>query len=232
MCLWTWIGQEGPSADKHKEWAHPLTAMVIHYTIASILTFGIHDAFIDANDCVLAESTDMFLTREAFPLGVAAYAVWLLLWRLYHASDDHRPGILYEYTWLCNVTLLLGAVALLTDRPIVATAHCVAVGIDQLMWYVDLVGWAIRSVIVAVYRVMNVSLNHADGPSSSVALPSSQLEWLSTLLGQALPLQQELHVHIIFGPFPCLSVALEGFIQPLFHSVSSLSFPMSFYLDG
>lgn len=143
MSLSTWIGQEGPSAEKHTQWTHPLVALMVHYTIASIITFGIHDAFMDANDCVLDKANNS-LTREVVALGVTVYAVWLLLWRLYHANNDHRPGIVYEYTWLCNVTLLLGAAALWTNRPLMATAHCVAVGIDQLMWYVDLLGWTIR----------------------------------------------------------------------------------------
>ena len=139
---WDWISKEGSSAEKHQGYAHPMAALLIHYAIASIVTFLVHDALVmvDAGECALV--TDG--TRELVALGVAVYAIWLLLWRIYHASDEHRPGIVYEYTWLCNVTLLLGAAAFFFNRPIVATAHCVAVGIDQLMWYVDLVGWTVR----------------------------------------------------------------------------------------
>jgi len=141
--LWTWISQEDPSAQKHQGWVHPFTVMMIHYAIASIVAFGVHDLLVTADAYAMTDDKNI-LAREMVALGVAVYAVWLLLWRLYHATKDLRPGILYEYTWLCNVTLLFGAVAMVVDRPIVATAHCVAVGIDQLMWYVDLTGWAMR----------------------------------------------------------------------------------------
>lgn len=147
MSLWTWISQEGPSAEK-QGWVHPLASVVMHYAIASLVTFFVHDTLVKADtacaELASAATGSNILARELVALGVTAYAVWLFLWRLYHASDEHRPGIVYEYTWLCNVTLLLGATAFVLDRPIVATAHCVAVGIDQLMWYVDLIGWTMR----------------------------------------------------------------------------------------
>lgn len=147
MSLLTWISHEGPSAKKHQGWIHPLVAMVLHYAIASLVTFAVHDFLVkpttDADDCVLLHADTHILARELVALAVLVYTIWLLLWRLFYASRDHRPGIIYEYTWLCNVTLVLGAISLVVDRPIVATAHCVAVGIDQLMWYVDLIGWSI-----------------------------------------------------------------------------------------
>ena len=77
--------------------------------------------------------------------------------------------MLYELTWLCNCTLVLGCWCfgfagladyskggggdgsfggwLLKRRPLVASASCVAVSIDQVLWYVDLVVWAVRYVL-------------------------------------------------------------------------------------
>jgi hypothetical protein len=43
----------------------------------------------------------------------------------------------YEYTWLCNATLVMGAYSLLTERPALALAYGLTVAIDQLLWYVD-----------------------------------------------------------------------------------------------
>lgn len=54
-----------------------------------------------------------------------------------------KAVVLYEYCWLCNVTLVVSAVALLTDRPVLAAAYTVTVGIDQLLWYADLIGYAL-----------------------------------------------------------------------------------------
>jgi hypothetical protein len=147
-CLLQWISaQEGPMEKKHQGWAHPLCTLVLHYAVASTVTFGVHDLLMSApndDNCQLSTDENYILDSKLVALGVILYAIWLLLWRLHHASSsDHQSGVLYEYTWLCNVTLVLGALALLLNRPIVATAHCVAVGIDQLMWYVDLVAWAL-----------------------------------------------------------------------------------------
>lgn len=144
--LWKWLCQEGPSAGKHQGWLHPVATGVLHYLVATIVTFGVHDSLVDntAETCAAVTDNSSLLERGVVARGVAAYAIWLLLWRLYHCNNDHRSGIVYEFTWLCNVTLVLGACALLVGRPIVATAHCVAVGIDQLMWYVDLTGWTLR----------------------------------------------------------------------------------------
>ena len=49
--------------------------------------------------------------------------------------------VFYEFQFLCNVTLIISSLSLWTNRPIVATGFCVAVGIDQLLWYVDLLGY-------------------------------------------------------------------------------------------
>jgi hypothetical protein len=144
---WSWLCQEGPSATKHRGWFHPLVALVVHYATATIVTFGVHDSLlgITSNDqCVLSDSRSSMLSRQVVAFGVSVYVAWLLVWRLVHSSKDHRPGILYEYSWLCNVTLILGSIGLVTGRPTVATAHCVAVGIDQIMWYIDLTGWTLR----------------------------------------------------------------------------------------
>jgi hypothetical protein len=101
--------------------------------------------------------------------GLIVYATWLLLWRTVvvagrrtdtsckQGSGSHQQqqsknttsvtaaaavaAALYEYCWLCNVTLWMGALALYTHRPVLATAYCVTVGIDQLLWYVDILGY-------------------------------------------------------------------------------------------
>ena len=78
---------------------------------------------------------------------LALYFVWLIVWRLiFCPSTVPRPSIIYESTWLCNGTLALGALASWTDRPTMAMACCVTVGIDQLLWYVDLLGFLLRYV--------------------------------------------------------------------------------------
>jgi hypothetical protein len=77
-------------------------------------------------------------------------AVWLIsytcaifLRRLLVEPADNT--VVYQYCWLCNVTLFQGALAFITNRPIIAMAYCVTIGIDQLLWYVDLTGYVLTS---------------------------------------------------------------------------------------
>ena len=43
----------------------------------------------------------------------------------------------YEMTWLCNVTLVMAAGSLVSNRWTLACAYGLTVAIDQLLWYVD-----------------------------------------------------------------------------------------------
>jgi hypothetical protein len=40
----------------------------------------------------------------------------------------------YRQTFLCSVTILISAIGLYMNRPIIAEAFCISVGIDQLLW--------------------------------------------------------------------------------------------------
>ena len=141
----SWLQQEGPHARKHTEWTHSIVVCIIHYALVLILTCTAHDWMVakyyqhsDKNEhhrCVLYHAND-----PKVPAFLWLYSLWLLVWRLLH----HQPRRLancvwYEFTWLCNVTLIASAIALQTHRPILAAAYCVTVGIDQLIWYVDIV---------------------------------------------------------------------------------------------
>jgi len=92
---------------------------------------------------------------------LACYASILLLWRLATTgisaatgSSVYRRAVLYEYTWLCNSTLVMAAIAIRTCRPVLATSFCVAVSIDQLLWWVDLLGWLLSGLTTFPIGVM------------------------------------------------------------------------------
>jgi hypothetical protein len=85
-----------------------------------------------------------FTRRRSVVLWLCFYSSWLLLWRHFtYQPFPYRNCVWYEYCWLCNVSLNLGALALWTNRPTIAAGLCVAVGLDQLLWYVDLAVYAL-----------------------------------------------------------------------------------------
>jgi hypothetical protein len=90
-----------------------------------------------------------FLTQigphgEAISWFLLLYVVLILVFRLAAKRGTLRMAVFYEYTWLCNSTLLLGFIGLRTCRPLLATGPAIAVSIDQLLWYIDLIGWTAR----------------------------------------------------------------------------------------
>jgi hypothetical protein len=55
-------------------------------------------------------------------------------------SPQYPYIILYEYCWLCNVTLMITGIAFVLpqDRSSMIFAYIILIGIDQLLWYIDL----------------------------------------------------------------------------------------------
>lgn len=144
----SWLAQEGPFAAKHHSWAHPLCVVAVHYSVLILVVFGIHDWLVISSSLITwSESEPCQTLRWNIGCFLACYNLWFLPWRLCFCNPIvPRVGIVYEFTWLCNGTLILGCLASFTNRPVISTACCVTVGIDQLLWYVDLVGFAVRYV--------------------------------------------------------------------------------------
>lgn len=180
MALVQWLAQGGPKADKHRGWAHPIAVVFVHYAISTTLVWRLHD-------WLLPTACDISKDSQTIAWRLLAYAVWMPVWRL---SVEQRPlfrrGVLYEYCWLCNVTLVHGAFAWLTHRPYLATAYCTVVGIDQLLWYVDGLGFLIwRRFPVGVAQYLT-------WPKTSwiTRITSTHHWWtLPVLLSQTAPLE-------------------------------------------
>lgn len=62
-----------------------------------------------------------------------------LKWKTKHVYRYYSE--FYQMTFLCSVTIINTAVGFLCDRPVMAQAFCLAVGIDQFLWYIDLFGY-------------------------------------------------------------------------------------------
>lgn len=148
-----WLAQAGPHAPKHHGWAHPVTVLLWHYTTLIAVAFGAHDWLVNqlevsrtngnAEISLEAHTSQQCLSfRQSVALFLACYLLWFLLWRLRFCHPaTPRNSVLYEFTWLCNGTLVLGAFSLFANRPTIAVSCCVTVAIDQMLWYVDLAGF-------------------------------------------------------------------------------------------
>jgi hypothetical protein len=145
--LFSWLSQQGPHATKHHGWAHPISVLLCHYTLLIMVAFGVHDRLITRESAPFPSSWSMTEPCQSFrrQVGIflALYSLWFLPWRICFSNPGKIPrnSLVYEYTWLCNGTLVLGSLASLSNRPIISSGCCVTVGIDQLLWYVDLIGY-------------------------------------------------------------------------------------------
>lgn len=160
-----WLSHGGPAHPKHRGWRHPVAVCLAHYLLAFVASIGAHDLMVDRYYYYNAGrefprcrvDPGLRAHRDRAAAFLVLYSAAILAWRLLFRREPgeqpppaaerqrRRPPawpVVYEYCWLCNVSLWLGAWALRTGRPVLASALCVAVGIDQLLWYVDLAGYA------------------------------------------------------------------------------------------
>ncbi|KAL9178617.1 hypothetical protein ACHAXT_001955 [Thalassiosira profunda] len=137
--------------------AHPSLAFLVHYSLAIPCIFYVHDAFFaHPDDSAQDEAADV---RQAFiSKFLFAYTLILFCTRYFtsfRAGRLRHHSVAYELCWLCNSTLVMGCITfsghhswwLFRRRPLVATACCVSVSIDQVLWYVDLLGWILRGTL-------------------------------------------------------------------------------------
>jgi hypothetical protein len=137
----SWIAYDKPTSSKHKQWLHPIVVCLIHYTIVGTISFGAHDFFLygrDNTECSFEVST----FRQNVTIGCGWYTVAMQACRLYTLAN--KQAVVYETTWLCNVTLVMGPLGLYWNRPVIASAYCISIGIDQLLWYIDLFWYTMR----------------------------------------------------------------------------------------
>mmetsp|Transcript_9793 Transcript_9793/g.15042 ORF Transcript_9793/g.15042 Transcript_9793/m.15042 type:complete len:319 (+) Transcript_9793:92-1048(+) len=151
-----WISQEGRSASKHHEWTHPCVVFILHYSIVFVVITWFHDTIIlpwalsssssqelssSTTECI-AES-HQYEQQQTIAMYMILYGIVQFSTRLLTQNDHYRHCVLYEYTWMCNSTIMIGSLSLYLGRPLIASAHCISIGIDQILWYVDLLGWTI-----------------------------------------------------------------------------------------
>lgn len=122
----------------------PLAVCLIYYALLIPLSISVHDSLENslwstnrgpAGGATL-ETSSSGASDFYLPTSLALYAGWLIAWRLWHLRKAY---VLYEYCWLCNFTIVVSSLAMITGRPWLALSYCSVVGVDQFLWYVDLI---------------------------------------------------------------------------------------------
>jgi hypothetical protein len=213
-----WILQDGHKAKKHQEWLHPCVVYLVHYAIVSISVFAAHDVMVDSSRECAGNATTQALSvehqqyrrrQELCAIWAGSYAILQLGCRLWQTTTL-RTCVLYEGTWLCNTTLVIGSLALWCHRPIITAAFCVTVGIDQLLWYVDVLSW-----ITSGHFVVGVAkyLTWPSTPWATRLTCTHHLWTLPLFLGYAA------------APLTHQALALSGIIMVLHVTLSRLMTP-------
>lgn len=139
----SWLAHEGPLSEKHQGWRHPIVSFLVHYVVVAASTLTVHDTMlttsIDRNvvECQATSSVPQQRQRTV-AVYLAMYFCLYFALRLALQYRDDRSLLYVEFyrqTFLCSVTIFSAAFGFYTGRPLIAEAFCVAVGIDQLLWY-------------------------------------------------------------------------------------------------
>jgi len=90
--------------------------------------------------------------RVISSLFLFSYVSFVFYWRLHEAKHNSR---FYEMLWGCNESMLLAAYGCLTGRPLIIGAAIMLIGLDQLCWYIDCIGYLVfRKFIIGVAGYM------------------------------------------------------------------------------
>eukprot|EP01084_Bolivina_argentea_P168883 292787_1 len=70
-----------------------------------------------------------------------AYLIGIFLIRIREAKST---SICYELLWGCNIGLLLSSIGCMYGRPILVGISIALVGLDQTIWYLDIISFLMR----------------------------------------------------------------------------------------
>ncbi len=140
-----WLVQGGPKAAKHRGKVHPMVTFFVHYIVVAWVTTYVHDWIVARSRSMSDGGFTTCIFAPTHKSVGAFFGVYFLLFfscRLVLRWHQHDFYIeFYKQTFLCSVTTFHAAIGLYTGRLILAQAFCVAVGVDQILWYIDLGGY-------------------------------------------------------------------------------------------
>lgn len=129
----------------------PIAVFVLHYATVAVSTLVLHDLLVveqtsDADDEDESAAKQVGRVVSGFLFAYTALLFGTRCLSSFTAGRLRQHAVFYELTWLCNTTLFMSACSLggwspdswvLRRRPAVATAFCVSVSVDQILWYLD-----------------------------------------------------------------------------------------------
>jgi hypothetical protein len=148
-----WLAHEGQNSIKHQGWRHPVATFVVHYAVVAVTTTVVHDLLmripLSDGDVSLPCNTELSETlverQQRVASFLAGYFCLYFAWRLALHWNTQTAYLLYpefyRQTFLCSGTIFNASLSFFTGRPLIAEAFCIAVGIDQLLWYDSSILW-------------------------------------------------------------------------------------------
>lgn len=106
--------------------------LLLGWGVTLFLTILVND-FLDEYLGVTEMKPDWYSPKLGWFL--LTYLLTIMGLRLYEDGSH----ILYEMMWACNVGMLVAAAGMLTGRPRMVSGSIAMVGLDQLVWYIDVI---------------------------------------------------------------------------------------------
>ena len=149
-----WHNNMPRAIDEDASLLRPVGVFVLHYATVVVSTLVLHDLLVDdqtsdANDEEESAANHAGQLVSGFLLAYTALLFGTRCLSSFTAGRLRQHAVFYELTWLCNTTIFMSALSLggwsdswvLRRRPTVATAFCVSVSVDQILWYLDLMAY-------------------------------------------------------------------------------------------
>ena len=126
---------------RHGNWAHPFFTMMGIFTFVIVTTILAHDYIVTHSDEYRTSMAERANYQTNFHPWMAYFFLTYLFVMVLCRYLDCGSYIFYETVWCCNSSLILASIGILTHRPLLIGASVAGVCCDQLLWYVDCVGY-------------------------------------------------------------------------------------------
>mmetsp|Transcript_19080 Transcript_19080/g.24888 ORF Transcript_19080/g.24888 Transcript_19080/m.24888 type:complete len:296 (-) Transcript_19080:60-947(-) len=97
------------------------------------------------NDYLSPDSLPQMSNASSFWASLLGFYLIFMLTIRSFSMDVIR--LMYEMLWACNVAMLIAIYGFMTNRPRLVSAATMSVSIDQVMWYVDVVGFILSRMV-------------------------------------------------------------------------------------